>query len=655
MPARKRFEKNAGSTSRGKTMRDLFKALLDHDISRRDFAKGLTSLGFSGAAANSMMASLAGAEPLPRDGIKFEGTGADIMWETLMAADTRYVFGTTATGMSPIFDSMTLRPGAEWIMSVAESQATAMAHGYELASGKPGVLLVPGVAITSTMIMLYNAWKDRSSLVVVSDGPSDDIPFRNMFQQMEDWVEPMIQFTKSRWLLDDERHISEIIRRAIKLSETAPGGPVHVRIPLNVLGAKNVSQTIYPHSRFTIPVEMRPKPELIEATAKAFVEAEKPVMTVGSEVTRAGANEALVELAELLGIPVAQGYSVYGDFPFRHALFSGFHGLGAPPSMAGADVFMNLGVQMPGPGIFTSPPPRSAKIIEARIEYQDIGMTYPIDIAIAGGVKEIIVDLTDAIKSFATADRLKKISAERIAAAQDQQAARDAARRDKARANWDASPMSWERVSAELDIALDDDAIIVPELDYRTPFHWMDFNLDKKLLIGQTTGFALGWGIAAAQGVKIAEPDRQVACLVGDGALLFGEIEALWSAARYEIPIIIVVFNNRCYDNERNRLQQRSPLYTNKATRDQWMDVTGYLGDPVVDFAGLAKSFDIPAEMVSTPAELKDALKRAKDVTREGRPYLIDAVIMQIDSRGRRTEQTWYPDVSIAAGRKRNV
>jgi len=636
-------------------MRDLLKGFLDHDISRREFAKGLTSLGFSGAAANSLIASVAAAEPLPRDGVKFEGTGADVMWETLLAADTRYVFGTTATGMSPIFDSMTVRPGAEWIMSVAESQATAMAHGYELASGKPGVLLVPGVAITSTMIMLYNAWKDRSSLVVISDAPSNEIPFRNMFQQMEDWVEPMIQFTKSRWKLEDEAHIGEIIRRAIKLSETAPGGPVHVRVPLNILGTRDVKQTIYPHSRFTVPAEMHAKPELIEATAKAFIEAKKPVMTVGSEVTRAGANAELVDLAELLGIPVAQGYSVYGDFPFRHALFSGFHGLGAPPSMAGADVFMNLGVQMPGPGIFTAPPPRSAKIIEARIEYQDIAMTYPVDTAIAGGVKEIITDLTDAIKSMATADRLKKISAERIAAAQDAQAARDVARREKARENWDASPMSWERISAELDLALDEDAIIVPELDYRTPFHWMDFNLDKKKLVGQTTGFALGWGIAAAQGVKIAEPDRQVACLVGDGALMFGEIEALWSAARYEIPIIIVVFNNRCYDNERNRLQLRSPLYTKKDTRDQWKDITGYLGDPTVDFAGLAKSFEIPGEMASTPAELKAALKRAKAATREGRPYLIDAIIMQIDGRGRRTEQTWYPDVSIAGRRTRKV
>jgi thiamine pyrophosphate-dependent acetolactate synthase large subunit-like protein len=637
-------------------MRDLVKQFLDHDISRRQFAKGLTSLGLSTAAVHSVVASMAqAAEPLPRDGIKAEGTGAEMLWETLIAADVKYVFGTTATGMSPLFDAMTVKPGPVWIMSIAESQATAMAHGYELASQTPGVLLVPGVAIPSTMNMLYNAWKDRSSLVVYSDGPSTDIPFRNMFQQMEDWVEPMIQFTKWRWKLDDPRHISEISRRAIKLAQTAPGGPVHVRIPLNVLGARGVKQTIYPQSRFTIQVEMRPKPELIEATAKALLEASKPMITVGSEVTRAGANRELVELAELLGIPVAQGYSVYGDFPFRHPLWGGFHGLGAPRTMAGADVFLGLGVQMPGPGIFTSPPPKSATIIEARVEYQAIGTTYPTDIAIAAGVKETIVDLTDAIRGMATAERLQQISGPRLAAAREDQAIRDTARRDKAREHWDASPMSWERISAELDQGLDSDAIVVPELDYRTPFQWLDFNLGKKTIIGQTTGFALGWGIAAAQGVKIAEPDRQVACLVGDGAMLFGEIEALWSAARYEIPIIIVVFNNLSYDNERNRLQMRSPLYTNRNTREQWLDITGYLGKPEVDFTGLAKSFDIPGERATTPAEFRKALKRATSVTREGRPYLIDAMIMQIDGRGRRTEQVWYPDVSIAKGRTRDV
>jgi len=636
-------------------MRDLLQHFLDHDISRREFGAGLTALGLSTAAVNSVLAATDDeSNEIPRDGIRVEGNGADILVETFRAADVRYVFGTTGTGMSPFFDSLTTKDGVEWIMSTAESQATAMAHGYELASGTPAVVFVPGVAIPSTMNMLYNAYKDKSSLLVYSDGPSSHIPFRDMFQQMEDWVEPMIQFTKWRWKVEDAGHMSEIARRAYKLAITPPGGPVHIRIPLNVL-AQETKDTVYPQRRFSIMAEMRPKPDLVERTAKALLEAKQPMITAGSEVTRAGAHDELVELAELLGIPVAQNYSVFGDFPWRHPLWAGFHGLGVSKALAGTDVFVNLGGQMPGPGIFTSPPPRKAKIIEARVDYQNIGTTYPTDIAIAGGIREILVDLVDAIRGMASAERLKKISAPRLETWRENQLRAEVARKEKAREHWDASPMSWERMSAELDMHLDDDAIIVPELDYRTPLYWMDFNRGKKMVIGQTTGFALGWSIGAAQGVKIAQPDRQVCCLVGDGAMLFGEIESLWSASRYDIPIIIVVFNNRSYDNERNRITSRSPLYTRKNTRDQWRDISGYLGDPIVDFTGLAKSFNIAGEKAETPDQFRKALKRARAATREGRPYLIDAIVMQLDQRGRQTDHTWYPQISFADRRNRKV
>lgn len=637
-------------------MRDLLYKFLDHGISRREFGIGLTALGLGTSAVNSVLAAATDERAgLPRDGIKVEGNGADILVETFLAADVRYVFGTTGTGMSPFFDALTKKKGVEWIMSVVESQATAMAHGYELASGTPAVVFVPGVAIPSTMNMLYNAFKDKSSLLVYSDGASTKIPFRDMFQQMEDWVEPMVQFTKWRWKVEDAGHISEIARRAFKLANTPPGGPVHVRIPLNVLAQSGVRDTVYPQQRFSIPVEMRPKPELVERAARALLDAKHPMITAGSQVTRAGAQDELVELAELLGIPVAQGFSVYGDFPWRHPLWAGFHGLGVPGTLAGTDVFFNIGNQMPGPGIFTAPPPRKAMIIEARVDYQAIGMTWPTDIAIAAGIRETLVDLTDAIRGMASAERLKKISTPRLEARRDAQARADVARKEKARKNWDASPMSWERMAAELDLNLDDDAIIVPELDYRTPFYWMDFDRGKKTVIGQTTGFALGWSLAAAQGVKIAEPDRQVACLVGDGAMLFGEVEALWSASRFDIPIIIVVFNNRSYDNERNRILARSPLYTHKESRDQWRDLSGYLGDPVVDFTGLAKSFGIAGELAETPDQFARALKRARAATREGRPYLIDAIVMQIDPRGNQTEHTWYPRISFAGRRRRKV
>ncbi len=637
-------------------MRDLLKRFIDLEISRRDFARGLAALGYSAAAVQSVTGSLASAQiPPPELGERIEGTGSEILLATLQAAGVRNIFGTTATGMSPFFDALAVQDQTRLILSIAESQATSMAHGYELASGETAVLFVPGVAIPSTLNNLYNAWKDRSSIAVFSDGPSNERPGRNTFQQMQDWLEPLEQFTKWRWEVSNGKQVSEMTRRAIKVAGTPPGGPVHVRFPLNILGERNLRQQIYPQDRFKVSMKMPPDPALIETTARWLLDAKSPLLCAGAEVTRAGANAALMELAELVGAPVAQGFSVYGDVPFRHSLFAGFYGLGVPRGLARTDLFINLGAPAPDPGLFTAPVPRKARTVHARIEYESIANVYPTDIAIAAGMQETIEALTETVKSMATADRLQKISAPRLAAAREQQALADEKRLQAAKTHWNASPLSWERLSFELDRALEEDAIVVAELDYRTPYYWMNFDLGKKWLVGQTTGYALGWSLGAAMGAKVAKPDRQVACVVGDGALLFGQIEALWTAARYDIPIIMVVFNNRSYDNERNRIQDRSPLMRDEARREQWRDITCYLGDPQVDFAGLARSFEIDAATVNDPDGLIKALKRARDVTREGRPFLIDAVIMQLDRKGQPTEETWYPQISIASERTRRV
>jgi benzoylformate decarboxylase len=400
---------------------------------------------------------------------------------------------------------------------------------------------------------------------------------------------------------------------------------------------------------------MRPDAGLIEQAARMLLEAKKPLACVGPEVTRSHANDPFMELAELLGMPVSQGYSVYGDFPQRHPLFVGNYGLGVPRGLGGTDVFLNVGAAMPDAALITAPLPRATRVIQARVEFDDIATTQPVDIAIAADARETTNALIGAIRGMATRERLEAISGPRIEAAKAAAEEERRQLRERAKEYWDAGPMSWDRVSAELDSGLEDDAIIVPELDYRTPFRWLDLARGKKWTIGQTTGFALGWGVGAAIGVKVALPDRQVACLVGDGALLFGQIEALWTASRCDIPVLIVVMNNRSYDNERNRIQDRAPLYRKQETRDQWKDLSGYLGKPDVDFAGLAKSFDIAAARATKPEEFRKALQRARSVLREGRPFLIDALIMQLDRGGRRTEQVWYPRISIAAERQRKV
>ncbi len=633
-------------------MKSLLKKFLDHEISRRHFASGLVGLGFSGAAVDSILSSALAAETvLPQEGVPFQGRGAEILVETLKAAGIRHVFNTTATGMTSFFDALAVRPEMNLIIALQEGQAAAMAHGYELASGQPAALFVPGVAVPNAMNNLYNAWKDRSSIVVLSDGPNNTLDGRDTFQRVDDWLEPMEQFTKWRWQVNVPKQIGEMVRRAIKLCSTPPGGPVHIRIPQNILATPDIKERIYPQARFTVPMEIRPKPELIEQAAELLINAETPLISAGSEVTRAGATEDLIELAEMLAIPVAQGFSVYGDFPFAHPLFAGFSALGPLKGMSKTDVFLNLGAPMPDLGFFTAPVPRKAKVIQARIEFDAIANTYPTDIAIAAGLKETITALKDAIEDRMPPAQRQAVRTARWQKATQARAEADRTRREKAQARWNNSPMSWERVSAELDQGLDETALIIAELDYRTPYFWLNFARGKKRLIGQTTGFALGWGVGAGIGAKIARPDQQVVTLVGDGAMLFGQLEALWTASRYDVPLLIVIFNNRSYDGERSRIYRASPL-ARSADKALWKDMACYLGDPVVDFVGIARSFDIEGVLVEEPDALKPALARATAVLREGRPFLIDAVVEQL---GPGAGSTWHPDISIAATRQRKV
>ena len=632
-------------------MRELVKKLLDNELSRRDFGRAMLAMGFSAAAAESLVNSVARAETATGEsGYEFTGNGGEIIAECLQAAGVEYVFDANSTGQATFYDAVGQRPGLNLIIALQEGQATAIAHGYELASGKTAALFMPSIGMPNTLCNLYNAWKDRSSLLVFSDGQASTQTGRDGFQQVEDWLQPTEQFTKWRWKITHADRIAEMTRRGFKLAGTPPGGPVYIKIPRDILGTPNITQTIYPQESFQVPVDMTPQPELIERAAKLLLNAENPMINVGSEVTRGGAAAAALELAEMLGIPVSQGFSVFGDFPFAHPLFRGFAGMGFPGGVRRADVFLNLGALMPDESIITQPVRDTAKVINARLEYEVIANRYPTDIAIAAGMSETTQALIDAIKANSTEAQRKALRDPRMAKAESNFKRSRERMRKRAEKTWNSTPVASERLCFEMDQLLEEDAIVVVETGGRDPQNWMTFAPGKKQVIGPTTGYALGWGIGASIGAKMAQPDRQVVAMIGDGAMLFGQIEALWTAARYEVPVIFVVFNNHSYDGERGRIALFSPL----ARKDSknWKDMSCYLGNPDISFADIAKGFGIAGAELKKPGDINKVVRRAIAATREGRPFMIDASIAR---RGPGADSTWHPELSIAANRTRRV
>ena len=633
-------------------MRHLVKQLLDQELSRRDFGKAMLAMGFSSAAAESVLNSVAQAadEPVSQGSYEFTGNGGEIIAECLKAAGVEYVFDTNSTGQTTFYDAVGQRPELNLIIALQEGQATSMAHGYELASGRTAALFLPSIGMPNCLCNLYNAWKDRSALVVFSDGQASDMVGRDGFQQVENWLQPTEQFTKWRWEVRHPDRIGEMTRRALKVAGTPPGGPTYVKFPRDVLTSTEVTQTIYSQENFEVSVQMEPRADIIEEAARLLLEAEKPMINAGPEISRAGANADLLELAELLGIPVSQGYSVYSDFPFTHPLWQGFAGMGFPAGIRRADVFLNLGALMPDESIITAPVRDTAKVINARLEYEVIANRYPTELAIAAGMGETVKALLESVKSQATTAQLEAISAPRMEKAQKSYEKAQAKKMRKVEKDWNSSPILAERLCHEMDNVLEENAIVVVETGDRAPQNWMSFAPGKKHLIGPTTGYALGWAIGASLGVKIAEPDRQVVALVGDGAMLFGQIEALWTAARYEIPVTMVVFNNRSYDGERGRIYLMSQLA--RQDKEAWKDMSCYLGNPDISYVSVAEGFGITGEKLEKPGDIHKVFKRAAAANREGRPYMIDASIAR---RGLAAESTWHPDISIARGRSIKV
>jgi thiamine pyrophosphate-dependent acetolactate synthase large subunit-like protein len=403
--------------------------------------------------------------------------------------------------------------------------------------------------------------------------------------------------------------------------------------------------TILPQEYFQVDASIRAQPELIETAARMLIEAKQPMLVPGLEVTKSNGGAELVELAEMLGIPAMQGLSPFADFPTKHELSLGWF-TRFSPYMRKSDLMLLIGSQMPDQGhyVLTGPPPEDAKIVHISLEPEMLAMSWPTELSIVSDARAAIVDLIDAVRSQLTESRLKKIRKERYDDVVAQVRSEQERKISRAQRFWDRSPITYPRLSTELDQMLDDDAIVVSESLFDVA-GWFDSGYNRKMQIGPPPGEVLGWATGVALGAKLAQPDRQVVAISGDGAFMFQN--AMWSLARYDAPILIVIYNNRAYNMNWafNRVGAG-------AQAKQKKDMATYLGNPDVDFAMWAKSHGIDGEKVGAPDDLKPAIRRGLRALRDGRPYLLDVMAERWGGIG---DYSWHPEISIASMRTKKV
>jgi len=623
-------------------MKDLIKRYLDDGVSRRQLMTGLSALGMSTVAANAMAQSLTPAASATARR-EVQGSGGALFVAQLKAAGVKYVFFNPSTGDYPIFDALVDEPGIQVIKGIHEGAVVAMADGYARATGRPGVVIIANVGLTNGMTQMINSWKDQIPLLVAVASVDQDLIGRDQLQEAEFHEAMTNPITKWTWVAKTTAGIPETLRRGLKFATTPPCGPVFLSLPNNTL-RDEATAAIWDQAKFDVPMHIRPDRDDIEKAARLLIEASNPLMSVGDEITWCHGERETVELAELLGLPVASQPDGLGywskPFPTRHPLYIGaqLREMRFPGSV---DVLINLGNRF---GERAAP---GTTLISIRLDPTSLARATPVDLGMVADLRLATADLVAAIKSLATPARLREIAEQRTARVRAYSTEMAGFRMKIARDNADRTPVSLSRIGLELENALAPDTCYVCDVDSGKAIDpLMSFGgSDKKYFA--TGPNILGWGMAAAFGVKLARPDQPVVSVVGDGSFCFSGPQPLWSQARYQAPVLNIVLDNRSYNNERNRIWH----YGGRQFKTG-RDMTCYIGSPDVDYVKAAGAFGVEAEAVKEPGELKAAIGRAQRVIADGRPYLLD---IHTERDGIGAASTWHPPYSVADIRSRRV
>lgn len=639
-------------------IKDLVKQYIDRGLSRRQFLAGLTGIGLSTAAATSLAREFTPfvsrqndpqPETLPPWVKTLQGRGGHLLVAQLKAAGVEHLFVNASTGEATVLDALVDEPDMHIIKAVHEGNLVGMADGYAKASRRTPFVMFARPGLPNAMTMMFNAWKDYTPMVVLVDDVSMGMQGQDGFESMDHMTSMTQTMTKWHWSVNSTEVIPEVTRRAFKFASTRPSRPVFLAVPADLL-IKSAGAAVMDQDKFDIPMRIAPDPGAISQAASQLLRAANPLIFAGDEIGFCQAESELQELAELLGVPVTKSTMVCWSkpFPTRHPLYLGdYQATSRFPGKV--DVMLNLGSRMPlafGGRLQIEP---QVRLIQVRLDPENLGRVYPSELAMVADLKLAVTALLEEVKKQAPSLRvLNRLAGERLDRARRFNKERDEVLQLIAKQHWDDQPVSGERLINELESLLDRDTIIVSDNDTYTPMidNYFNYGPQEKGFFANA-GFALGWGLPAAFGVKLALPDRPVVAIVSDGSFLFSGPQPLWSYARHRAPIVIIVMNNRSYNNERNRnMQLRGRSY------ETGQDMACYLGDPDVDYARVAQGFGVEGEVIEEAAAIKAAVQRAQRATREGRPYLLD---VHIARTGSLANSTWHPEYHISSLRKREV
>ena len=539
-------------------------------------------------------------------------TGAKYLAETMKG------YGVTHAFYMPMIVTRALvemeKAGIHRIMTHGEKAAAYMADGYARAARRPAVCLCQNVGAANLAAGLQDAYLGGSPVVAITGRRTHMEQSRHSYQEI-DHTQPFAAVTKYSMMVDNVEQLPILLRQAFREATSGAPGPVHLDFESAngsaIVDAEADLETLV-EAPFTHvpPFRGEPETEMIRDAARVLSAARRPVIVAGGGVASSGAKKEVVELAEMLSIPVATSLNAKGTIPDDHPLSVGVCGTYsrrcANQVVSEADLVFFIGShtgsqvttewQIPAPG---------TPVIQLDIDPAELGRSYPLQVGLQGDARASLQKLIENMEPMGPRAEWVNRAQELVKEWRDEIAPH---------VNSDASPIRPERLCKEIADFLPSDGVLVVDTGHAGMWTGTMVDLKTQDQTFLRCAGSLGWAFPAAMGAKCALPDQPVVCFTGDGGFWY-HLTELETAARYGINTVTVVNNNHSLNQEKHG-NERYYQGENGNSDELWVF-------PDTDFAKVAQDMGCFGIRVDQPGQIQSAIAEA---IASGKPAVVDVV-----------------------------
>ena len=546
-------------------------------------------------------------------------TGAEIVFKALEDQGVKHIFGYPGGAVLPIYDELKNHKNIKHILVRHEQGAGHAAEGYARSSGKPGVMLVTsGPGATNAVTALTDAYMDSIPLVCITGQVPTHLIGTDAFQEC-DTTGITRPCTKHNWLVKDVTKLSSIMHKAFEVATTGRPGPVLIDIPKDVQFQKGkyIKPKELKNNKIKTNIIFNGQDKDIEVAVELIKKSSKPIIYTGGGVINSGprATQLLREFVSLTGFPITSTLQGLGAFPGNDQQFLGMLGMHgtyeANNAMHDCDLMINVGARFDDriTGKIDEFSPKSKKI-HIDIDPSSINKNVKVDLALVGDVKLVLEKLVLVVEQ--KHPDFENSNKQKIAAWWNQIE------------NWRKKNSLGYINSKEVikpqfavqrlyELTKAQDVFITTEVGQHQMWAAQHYKFDKPNRWMTSGGLGtMGYGLPAAVGVQVANPDKLVIDIAGEASVLM-TMQEMSTAVQYKLPIKIFIINNEYM----GMVRQWQELLHEKNYSESYTAA-------LPDFVKLAEAYGCVGIRANKPDELDEKITQMLSVNR---PVIFDCVV----------------------------